>query len=285
MNYAIQTNGYLIDDGWAQFFAGHKFLVGLSLDGIKDTHDINRIDAAGAGTYKKVMHAVQIFKKHKVEFNILTVINARTAKSIEKIYHFYKKNDLRYQQYIPCLDPLWESRGQHEYSLTPERYACFLKTLFDLWYYDVKKGEFVYNRYFENLVGMLAGCPPESCGMMGHCSCQNVVEADGSVYPCDFYVLDQYKLGNLASDDFETIEKKRGTISFIGESFYVSEECKQCKWYGICRGGCRRDREPMVDGKLSLNYFCSSYKEFFEYSYERLCELAEMVRQKGESLS
>ena len=34
---------------------------------------------------------------------------------------------------------------------------------------------------------------------------QNVVEADGEVYPCDFYVLDEYKLGNLNEVSMEDI--------------------------------------------------------------------------------
>jgi len=31
--HTIQTNGTLLDDAWAAFFAGHGFLVGLSIDG------------------------------------------------------------------------------------------------------------------------------------------------------------------------------------------------------------------------------------------------------------
>jgi uncharacterized protein len=274
VNYAIQTNGYLINDEWAKFFSEHRFLVGLSLDGVKDTHDLYRIDSHGAGTYKTVMRTTQLFNNFGVDYNILTVVTANVAKNIGKIYGFYKKNNFRYQQYIPCLDPLMEKRGTNEYSLTPEKYAYFLKTLFDLWYYDVKRGDFIYIRYFENLVGILLGINPESCGMLGHCSIQYVVEADGGVYPCDFYVLDQYRIGNIATDSFETIEQNRRHIGFIEESMQVSEECRTCRWQQLCRGGCRRDREPMIDNKLSLNYFCSAYREFFEYAYERLYEVA-----------
>ena len=32
---------------------------------------------------------------------------------------------------------------------------------------------------------------------LGFCSNQLIVESDGSVYPCDFYVLDEYCLGNI----------------------------------------------------------------------------------------
>lgn len=274
---SIQTNGYCIDEKWAEFLASNNFLVGLSMDGNKDIHDLYRVDASGDGTFKKILRTVQIFDKYKVEYNILTVVTAQSARSIAKIYGFYRKNNLCYQQYIPCLDPLGEKRGNHQYSLTPELYSNFLKDLFDLWYKDIISNKFIYNRYFENLVGMLKGYPPESCGMLGKCACHYVVEADGGVYPCDFYVLDEYKIGNLANDSFKTIQENLAKLDFIEKSMYIDEKCKSCKWINLCRGGCRRDREPIVNGHLSLNYFCASYENFFEYSIERLQALAKGI--------
>ena len=37
---ALQTNGILIDDEWAEFLNEYLFLVGLSLDGPKSIHDL-----------------------------------------------------------------------------------------------------------------------------------------------------------------------------------------------------------------------------------------------------
>lgn len=274
IHFAIQTNGYLMDDQWAEFFAKNNFLVGLSLDGTKETHDSMRTDANGKGTYSRVMHAAQLLDKHHVEYNILTVVTAFTARQIGSIYGFYKKSGFHYQQYIPCLDPLGEERGGYPHSLTAERYEYFLKTLFDRWYQDIVRGEFIYNRYFENLVGMLRGCPPESCGLIGRCSRQLVVEADGGVYPCDFYVLDNLRLGSLLTDSLKQIEARREELGFVAQSEVIEPECKECRWFSLCRGGCRRDRDRM-DGRLGLNYFCSAYKGFFEHAYPRLRQLAE----------
>lgn len=276
----IQTNGYLIDEEWAQFLGENNFLVGLSLDGTKDIHDANRLDYKLDGTFNRVMKAAKLFEKYNVEFNILCVITSLTARHTAQIYRFFMKNNLRYMQFIPCLDPMYEEKGQHNYSLTPKLYGQFLKNLFDLWYADVKKGNFVYIRYFENLVGMLLGIMPEACGVFGRCSYQTVIEADGGVYPCDFYVIDRYRMGNLITDSFEEIEKKRLEIGFAAQSLHVHEKCKTCRWYKICRGGCRRDREPAVNDVPGLNYFCESYLEFFDYSFDRLAEIARMVSSK-----
>ena len=271
---AIQTNGLLIDDEWAEFLAENHFLVGLSLDGTKDIHDANRIDPAGKGTYAKVLRAAQILKNHGVDFNILTVITGKTADSITKIYNFYRRSGFLYQQYIPCLDPIDLPRGSSPYSLTPEKYARFLKTLFDLWYRDLQAGRFIYIRYFENLLGMMLGEHPESCGLTGRCTIQNVIEADGSVYPCDFYCLDEWKLGDIRTDSFEEMMESKKAADFLAVSELPMKDCGECRWYPVCRGGCRRDREPVSGMLPAENYFCPAFEEFFDYAMPRLREVA-----------
>lgn len=276
---AIQTNGLLIDNEWASFLHENHFLVGLSLDGAKDIHDQNRLDAEGKGTFNRVLQAAQKLSAHKVDFNLLTVVTNSTADSIGRIYHFFRRSGLLYQQYIPCLDPLGEVRGSSPYSLTPEKYAKFLKTLFDLWYRDVTEGRFIYIRYFENLVAMLLGRRPESCGLGGQCAIQNVVEADGSVYPCDFYCLDQWRLGNIREQGFQALKSCETAQRFLQEGCSGREECKNCAFLPLCRGGCRRDREPLGAGG---NYFCSAYQEFFSYALPRLQRIAQAIRREEE---
>lgn len=273
IEYAIQTNGYAIDEEWAKFLVEHHFLVGVSLDGTREVHDRYRVDAAGAGTYNRVLANIRLLEKYKVTYNILTVVTAATARNGQKIYNFFKKNKFGYQQYIECLDPIGEIPGGHDYSLTPERYATFLKSIFDSWYLDMKAGTYVYNRYFENLMMLFSRQLPESCSMRGVCGKQWVIEADGSTYPCDFYALDEWKLGNITEDSFEAMDQKRDELGFIAWSEYIPEECRACKWSMLCRNGCRRHCESVTESTRGKNYFCEAYKEFFEYAYPRLAEV------------
>lgn len=277
---ALQTNGMLINEEWAQFIAENNFLVGISLDGPKDIHDQNRFDAKKDGTFQRVMKTIDLFNKYKVEYNILFVVNAYVARHVEKIYNFFKKNHFKYLQFIPCLDPLNELQGGHKYSLTPKRFSEFLKTLFDCWYADIVKGNMISIRYFDNLVGIFMGYHPETCGMNGICSCQFVVEADGGVYPCDFYVVDEWRMGNLKEQSFEELRNAENANRFIDVSRHIAPECKTCRWFDICKGGCRRDREPFVDDKPGSNYFCTAYQEFLAYSIERLQHIARMLSMR-----
>ena len=275
INNSIQTNGYRIDRTWAQFFADNHFLVGLSLDGIRQTHDACRRGADGKESFHTVMETARLFDKYKVDYNILTVVNRYTAAQAERIYRFYQKNRLRYLQFIPCLDPL---DATEETWLHAEDYGQFLCRLFDLWYADLQKGCQPYIRQFENYVGIFLGRMPESCDMRGVCGIQYAVEADGSVYPCDFYALDAYRLGNLLTDDFSALDRKRAQLKFVETSAQLDTDCRSCSYLPICRGGCRRMRIPGRNGLK--NRFCSAYRMFFDHAIKRLTEIAAVISSR-----
>ena len=117
---------------------------------------------------------------------------------------------------------------------------------------------------------------------MGSCPPQWVIEADGSVYPCDFYALDEWCLGNILEQSFEELETARKASGFMEWSRQVPEECRRCRWYPLCRNGCRRNREPVTVDSIGRNVFCSAYQNFLAYAYPRLSEICRMlVRQAG----
>ena len=285
IDHALQTNGYLLDEQWCRFFAEHRFLVGLSVDGIKATHDAYRRDGEGKETYFRILNAAKLLREAGAEFNVLTVVNGKTAPKIGRIYENYRKLGFRWQQYIACLDPVWEKRGEQDYSLTPRAYGQFLIDLFELWYLDLRNGCQPYIRQFENYVGILMGRMPESCEQRGVCSFQHVVEADGSVYPCDFYCLDEYRVGNLNQDSFESMQRRLMESGFLQVSAQHGQECRACPYFGICRGGCRRHRERTDRGasgrETGENYFCQSYRMFFDACLPRLREIAGSCLRQG----
>lgn len=279
VGYAIQTNGYAVNEEWAQLFARERYLVGLSLDGPREIHDANRKNAAGKGTFDAVTRAAALFDKYRVEYNILSVVTGMSARGALKIHNFFDSKNFLYQQYIPCLDPIDEPNST-PMALKADQYATFLCRTFDAWYADLCRGKYVYNRTFENFMAAMIGRPPENCGMAGICSPQYVVEADGGVYPCDFFVMDEYKLGNILTDSFEVLDKKRDEIGFVERSRKLHPDCKACKYFALCRGGCYRDRIELGDGNPPKNRFCAAYLKFFPYSVDRMADAVRRILGK-----
>ncbi len=247
--------------------------MGISVDGTIHTHDAYRKSGNGSATFLNIMKTVDSFNRYGVDYNILTVVNKRTASSIRKIYQYYKKMGFSYLQFIPCLDPLEAAPGTMEYSLTPELYGQFLCDLFDLWYEDLNAGKEIYIRQFYNYLSLLLTGNAESCDMNGFCSIQNVIEADGEVYPCDFFVLDEFKLGNLNNTGFDEIHKKRMEIGFLSSQKAPDSQCQACSYFSLCRGGCYRHRIMSME-ETCRNYFCKSYQMFFDHCLPRLMQTA-----------
>ncbi len=276
----IQTNGQLIDGEWASFLAEHRFLTGLSIDGPKDMHDALRLDPAGKGTHNQAMRAARMLTKAGAEFNILSVVTRALAAHPDAAYAFYRRQGFRYLQFIPCMDELGNQPGGHDHSLDAALYGRFLMRTFDLWHQDYIAGQPVSIRAFDNYVTMLMGYPPESCAMAGRCTASLVVEADGEVYPCDFYALDEHRLGNLRQQSVQELLCGEAARAFVEPSLAVHPDCAACRHMPICRGGCRRDREVLEGGALGRNRYCESYRMLFDHALPRMRQVASMEMQR-----
>ena len=270
VSFSIQTNGVLCasDGRWAGFFAENDWLVGLSLDGNKPLHDLNRVDMSDSGSYETVRKAADSFAAAGVKYNILTVVTDALAKKPREIYNEYKNNGWDWMQFIPCI-----SNGAE--SLSPRRWSRFLCVLFDCWYADIaaylsgRSRRRVSVRRFDDLIRAAAGQTPEECGSRGWCSLQFVVEADGDVYPCDFYCLDQYRLGAI-SEGIPALAGSENGKSFLRDGApALKEECRSCPALVYCRGGCRRYR-----GEDGGYVFCEAEKELARYAGDRIKALA-----------
>ena len=259
---SIQTNGIRIDGDWAAFLKEHRFLTGLSLDGDRTTNDRCRRDRNGMSVYDRTLKAAETLSHHGAQFNVLSVVINESAFEIERTYETFKRLGFRYLQFIPFVD---EGTGQ---ALGNDAYAYFLKRVFDLWYEDYMRGDYISVRHIDNYIRILLGEPPENCAMCGVCGRYYVVEADGSVYPCDFYCRDEYRLGTVFdASPFGGNEKHR---AFLADSYRIRVGCGGCRYAFLCRGGCRRDRTD----DLTKNQYCEAYRDFFDYALPRMLRVA-----------
>lgn len=271
IQYSIQTNGTLLNEDWVALFKEHAFLVGISIDGFIKNHDFFRKDAEGKGTWKKILYTLRRLKNCGIEYNILTVLTKELARKPEELYAFYRENDLKYVQIIPCLPSLQHNVPSDVFSLSPSEFAKFYKVFFDLWFEDYRRGIYRSVTLFDNVIPMYRGIAPQQCGMLGKCHMQIVVEGNGNVYPCDFYVLDRYCCGNVLTNSLE--EMIHGTVAkgFVQEERKVCAQCRTCEFVNMCHGNCKR---------LSVCYYDETYcgyRDFLRYSRERMEQIARQL--------
>lgn len=248
IQYALQTNGTTINEQWCTFFHEHKFLIGVSLDGYEQNMDHFRYDVKYNGVFQKVLRCTKLLEKYQVEYNILTVVSKQLSKEPEKLYQFYQKHHFHYVQLIPCLPSLEQGKEiDKETALTPKDYANFFIRFFDCWKKDINTNRYIDINLFNLIIGMFQGQPPYQCGMLGKCFIQFVVEGDGGVFPCDFYVLDNLKMGNLHQDSLLSMLESKQATSFLEEEYPTKQPCQTCRFIKLCNGGCKRQNVCYLD--------------------------------------
>ncbi len=275
---ALQTNGILINDDWARFLSRYKVVVGLSLDGPRDVHDRFRKSAGGGPTFDRVMEAAEVMKRRGVAFNILCVVNRYNQDLGREVFRFFKAQGFDYIQFIPCLETHPESCEVMPFSATPDGLARFFCRVFEE--YAAEGFPRVSERNFDALLSMHVTGSPGLCTFEDKCGSYLVVEYNGDIYPCDFFVEEKWRLGNLGDKRLGEFFEHPLMHKFAAAKQKVPAECRRCRWYAWCFGGCLKDRLPHRADGPGKSRFCESYLAMFECSQEKMEKWAEMVRQR-----
>lgn len=233
IRYSLQTNGTLINEEFCELFKEFDFLIGVSVDGDEALHNLNRCNS-----FEKAMNGIRLLKEYGINFNILSVITAKTDAA--KLFDFYIENDFRAVQPIYCLDSL--NGEKSDFSLDAKSLARFKKRFFNRWFDEVSKGNQFYVRDFDNLLSLLTKGQAEQCGASGRCNAQLVVESDGTCYPCDFYCIDKFRCLNINTASVTDILSCDGLRDFMEFEEDKNELCAACPVLSVCGGGCKRYR-------------------------------------------
>ena len=276
----LQTNGTLITDEWARFFAANHWLIGISIDGPQPLHDAYRLSQGGQPSFHRVMRGIRLLQKYHVEWNAMGVVNHLNAEHALDVYNFYKENGCQYIQFAPIVERLkLQCDGRHlatpadgigegtlaSYSITPQQYAQFCCTIFDEWVRnDVAQ---VFVQLFDATLARWVGEEPGVCTMCQSCGHAAAIEHNGDLYSCDHFVFPQYKLGNIHQQTITQMMYSPQQQQF-GRSKRTSlpRQCLSCQWLSICNGGCPKNRFCLSsDGEPGLNYLCEAFQTFFTH--------------------
>jgi len=273
----FQTNGTLITDELAAFLAQYQFLFGVSLDGPAQLHDHYRKTAAGANTHASVLRGIERLRKHGVDFNVLALVNDKTVKQPREIYGYFKNQGFFHQQYVPCveLDP---SGRALPCSVSGAAWGEFLCAIFDRWIAeDVGR---ISIRLFDSILEYLLSGKRNACTMGTDCRQYFVVEYDGSVYPCDFFVRDEWCLGNVASGSWRDFLQSPLYRQFGIEKARWADDCRGCPHLSLCQGDCPKFR-PVVAGARGKSLLCQGWQAFYAHAVPRLAQLADTLKKRA----
>jgi uncharacterized protein len=296
---ALQTNGTLLDDEWCEFLAACRFLVGLSIDGPRELHDRYRVNRRGQPTFDAVMRGLGLLRKHKVDFNILTVVNRANSRQPLDVYRFLKGIGGEFLQFIPLVErrpPALSNTGSDfarppepdrpdapqspvtEWSVEAEAYGNFLCAIFDEWVRrDVGR---VFVQQFDAALGNWMGLGSSLCVFAEKCGAAMAIEHNGDLFSCDHYVYPDHHLGNILNQSLGGMARSDRQTKFGSRKLdALPEYCRKCGVRFACNGECPKHRFLKTpDGEDGLNYLCPAYKQFFSHIDSGMKQMAQLLR-------
>ncbi|MCL4547075.1 MAG: anaerobic sulfatase-maturation protein [Bacteroidetes bacterium] len=291
---AFQTNGILLNDEWCEFFSENSFLIGLSIDGPRELHDKHRVDKGGNPTFDKVMRGIEFLKKHKVEFNTLTVVQRNNSYHPLEVYNFLKEYGSKYMQFIPIVERISErdSNGLSltlpnqqkavvsQWSVEPVQYGNFLIEIFNQWVSNDVGKYFVQT--FDVALEAWFGLEPSLCLFSKTCGNALAIEHNGDLYSCDHYVFPENKLGNILENPLLSMVRSKQQTDFGNDKKdKLPKYCRECNVKFVCNGECPKNRFLITkDGEYGLNYLCAGYKMFFNHIDPYMKFMADELKNK-----
>lgn len=108
-----------------------------------------------------------------------------------------------------------------------------------------------------NWVGQQLGV----CLLVKYCGYVVVMEFNGDVYVCDYFVFFEYKLGNIYQKILvEMMYGKEQEIFGVMKYNSLLQQCLNCFYEFVCYGECLKNCFMLSkDGELGLNYLCKGY--------------------------
>jgi uncharacterized protein len=258
---AFQTNGLLVNEDWARWFARHQVVVGLSLDGPREVHDHFRKNAAGTGTFDRVIAAAELMMDHGVAMNVLCVVNRVSQDRGREIYRFFRAQGFNYIQFIPCLETDPATGEVLPFSATPEGLARFYGDVFAE--YRREGPDRVSERNLDAVLSLHLHGRPGLCIFEKKCGAYLVVEWNGDVYPCDFFVEKKWRLGNVRDQRLAEFFAHPKMKKFAAQKGKTAAECGPCRRRDWCHGGCLKDRLPARADAPGQSRFCAAYQALF----------------------
>ena len=210
LTLSIQTNATLMTPETARFFAGEGWLVGVSVDGPAELHDMHRVTPDGRGTHADVMRGIDAMRDAGCEYNVLTLVTDANVREPGRLYRYVRDE----------LGGKWQQYTDHLGSVTTRQWDCFLLGVFDAWLADGDQGR-VSVRNIDAAISYATTGRTDQCIFADRCDGHVVVERNGDVYPCDFFVSAATRLGNIMESGWRELRE-----SHVAQSFAARKCCR-----------------------------------------------------------
>ncbi|MCK5673035.1 MAG: SPASM domain-containing protein, partial [Spirochaetales bacterium] len=134
-------------------------------------------------------------------------------------------------------------------------------------------------RHFDSVLNLLVLNRYTQCTMDKDCRQYFAVEYDGGIYPCDFYVEKELKLGSIDLSSWKEVSTDPIYEDFGKRKGQWNSHCNSCKWLQLCHGDCQKMRGP-DNNPEALSILCEGWQMFYNHTMERFEKLALSIKEQ-----
>jgi uncharacterized protein len=241
----VQTNGTRLTDDWLEFLREHDFSIGVSLDGPPEVHDARRVDMGGRPTAARVRRGLERLRAAGIERSgtLMVVDEEIIAAGAERVLGYLDEIGVRQVALLNVLPentpPGAPPRGDY---LPFPSFVDFLRDLFRVWWPRYR--DRIVVRELADLAGQITGAAPQICVFAGECfGTYLTVEPTGEVSACDKYIDDDtYRFGDVLTTGLTGALRSEQLALVRDENRRAVDRMRECRWFGVCHGGCPHDR-------------------------------------------
>lgn len=259
---SIVTNGTLIDDEKAEYFAKRQFRVSVSIDGLKEIHDYYRPDSRGRGSFDSILIGLRRLTSRKVPFGLRATITQGNIGQMEDLVRLARETGATKLH----LEPL-SITGRAQVGLEPVEPNAFVD-----FYRRAADLARSLNVRLEMASDSMSKVRCRFCSADGSIFC---VLPNGSVSSCtrvthpDDSLAETFIFGRYDGESKEFIldQDRISDLRHLVVQQFV--QCKDCFCQWNCAGGCHHSR--LLNGGLADDGYCSLTKDLI---WSRLAEVA-----------
>lgn len=267
---SLQTNGVLVDKGWAELLKRNNINVGVSLDGPRAIHDAVRFDHRGRGSHERVLRGIEALQYAGVGFGILTVIPLG-ADPLEVHRHILDLGCTSLSYLYPDLthDTIGDVHTLHG----PTPCADFLIPIFDDWWYNSTLD--IRIRNFWDMARSIMGGASHVDALGNQPLRYVVVSCGGDVEGLDVLKAcgdGLVKTGmNVLTDEFIDLPARSPLhAKMVFDSLPLAKQCERCNERDTCAGGYHPHRYSNENGFNNASVWCGDLLRLFTHMRARL---------------
>ena len=257
---AIVTNGVLLNEEDARFFAKYNVTIGLSIDGPASITDLYRIPKRhGVRVTERVTNAFRLLKRYSVSVGLSVTLTPQAIEHFDEFLAFFTDGEFRTADGV-SLNLLHFTPNMR---LTDDYYRAAVecqikafKRFREIGLYEERVMRKA--RAFVDQEPMYA-----DCGVVGR---QLVVAPDGRIGVCQDFVKPRtyFPCSVYDAEHHDLLEVL--FVDWCDRSPFFMPQCMDCPAIGICGGGCPASAELKTGSRYNLDErACFHSKQILEW--------------------